>query len=111
VWFLLEALRRLTSLSLEELSITLPRAKCHQLDLDTWTALGLLLDSPRFHPTFRTLSFKFAWGWLKATHQEAQARELWIAERFPVCASRGILQIDDASMRDYVRRPRTENFG
>jgi hypothetical protein len=96
VQFVVRALRHLASPYLWELNITLSSVGCDLLDCDVWCELGSLLETHRFLPALRMVVFRF----LKSRQylapvgpEAATARELWIAERFPMCASRGILHV------------------
>jgi hypothetical protein len=89
----LQAMRHLTSPHLVSLKIHISLAQdLSSYDFDLWFELGTLIDSPRFSRSLHELAFEFC-DWGDAAKQSARARDTWVAEMFPLCAARGILQI------------------
>jgi hypothetical protein len=91
--WVISALSNLTSPHFQELIIVLESQSCGAFDLDTWSALASLVESPRFSPTLRTLAFRFEEEF-RMRDRVVRARKRWIEQRFPTFAMRGILQVE-----------------
>jgi hypothetical protein len=87
------ALRHLRSPHLQELTIILQADICDQPDLDAWSDLGSLLETTQSPFTLHTLTFWFLENTDPASAATIKFRERWVAERFPLCAARGILRV------------------
>jgi hypothetical protein len=92
--FVVDALGRLKSPHLEELTVVLSSLEPDLLDEDAWSELDLLLESPRFAPTLRAITFRAPHDAFRSQEglMAAAARDQWIAERLPLCAARGIVR-------------------
>ena len=93
VRLVLQALRQLTSPHLRSLTIYVVLSqKMSSYAFDAWSELGKLIDSPQFSRTLCELVIEFQdseWRNIEAV----QARDAWVAEKFPLCAAHGILRI------------------
>jgi hypothetical protein len=93
VRLVLQAMRHMESTHLASLTVYIDSIQdLSSYDFDSWFALGTLIDSPRFSRSLHELAFDFC-DWGDAAKQSARARDTWVAEMFPLCAARGILQI------------------
>jgi hypothetical protein len=93
VQLVLQAMRHLALPHLDSLHVQIWLVQgLSSYDFDSWSELGTLIDSPRFSRSLHKLAFKFLdWGGVAV--DSAEARDMWVAEKFPLCAARGILQI------------------
>jgi hypothetical protein len=98
--FVLHALRHLDRRHLQELTIVLVLAKHNLLDHNIWCELGLILESL---PILRALTFRVKKDPFAApvTAEAAAATERWISELLPLCAARGIIRFDPASLKGH----------
>jgi hypothetical protein len=94
LYFVVDALGRLKSPHLEELTVVLSSLEPDLLDEDAWSELDLLLESPHFAPTLRAITFRAPHNAFRSQEglMAAAARDQWIAEQLPLCAARGIVR-------------------
>jgi hypothetical protein len=92
--FVVQALRHLTSPYVQELTVTLFPFERDLPNYDAWSELDLLLESPRFAPTLRAITFRAPPDAFRSQEglMAAAARDQYIAEQLPLCAARGIVR-------------------
>jgi hypothetical protein len=99
VHFVIEALRNLPSLQLQELTITLPLVVSLWVIGDsitifsTWSELDSLLENPQFVSTLRILAIRFRHPELPTDAPFCTELENMARTRFPSSAARGILRV------------------
>ena len=94
IQYMLHALRHLTSPRLQELTIyTICITRGESLNLNVWSELGQLLETPRFLSTLLKLTIQFD---IFTQQEVVDGSQPFFAAMFPQCAERGILHVDSA---------------
>jgi hypothetical protein len=100
--FTAQALPQFTSQHLEEVTATfvaLQGSKVYGIEIQpTELYRNLPFETPPLLPTLRNFTFRFVSYWCVPRQEVAKARELWVAERFPLYATQGILNVQSLSL-------------